>query len=137
MLFYQTIDPSTLELLKKLLAVPLFKDMQLAGGTSLALQLGHRKSIDLDLFGLLTSDDNTFKEALASFEKVITLKKSPNINIFSINDVMVDFVIYSYPWIDEPNTEDGLRMAGLKDIAAIYFINHYKKPNLTLSFTST
>ena len=97
MLFYQTIDPSTLELLKKLLAVPLFKDMQLAGGTSLALQLGHRKSIDLDLFGLLTSDDNTFKEALASFEKVITLKKSPNINIFSINDVKVDFVNYSYP----------------------------------------
>ena len=119
MLFYQTIDTSTLELLKKLLAVPLFKDMKLAGGTSLALQLGHRKSIDLDLFGLFTSDDDTFKTALACFEKVTTLKKSPNINIFAINDVKVDFVNYSYPWIDEIKTEDGLRLAGLKDIAAM------------------
>ena len=50
MLQYQTIEPVTLELLIDLLAIPEFKNLRLAGGTSLALQIGHRKSIDLDLF---------------------------------------------------------------------------------------
>jgi hypothetical protein len=49
MLYYETIDATTLELLKKLFEVPEFKGLRLAGGTSLALQIGHRKSIDLDL----------------------------------------------------------------------------------------
>ena len=119
MLFYKTIDPTTLELLKKLLAVEVFKNLRLAGGTSLALQIGHRKSIDLDLFGILLADDTTFSEALATFEKVTWLKKTPNINIFSINDVKVDFVNYTYPWLDETKSEDDLRLAGLKDIAAM------------------
>jgi Nucleotidyl transferase AbiEii toxin, Type IV TA system len=96
-----------------------FKNMRLAGGTSLALQIGHRKSIDLDLFGTLQADETTFSEALAVFEKVTWLKKSSNINIFSINEVKVDFVNYSYPWLDEITSEDDLRLAGLKDIAAM------------------
>ena len=70
MLFYKTIDPTTLELLKNLQAIAVFKNLRLAGGTSLALQIGHRKSIDLDLFGILQADDTTFSEALATFEKV-------------------------------------------------------------------
>ncbi len=119
MLYYQTIDASTLELLKKLQGLEVFKNMRLAGGTSLALQIGHRKSIDLDLFGTLLADESTFSEALAIFEKVTWLKKTPNINIFSINDVKVDFVNYTYPWIDETKSEDDLRLAGLKDIAAM------------------
>lgn len=119
MLYYQTVDASTLELLKKLLGVPVFKNMRLAGGTSMALQIGHRKSIDLDLFGTLQADDSTFSEALGIFEKITRLKKTPNINIFSINHVKVDFVNYTYPWLDEIKTEGGLRLAGLKDIAAM------------------
>lgn len=51
MLYYQAIDKPTLELLKQLQSIELFKDLRLVGGTSLALQTGHRKSIDLDLFG--------------------------------------------------------------------------------------
>ena len=96
-----------------------FKNLRLVGGTSLALQIGHRKSIDLDLFGTLQADESTFSEALVIFEKVTWLKKSSNINIFSINDVKVDFVNYTYPWLDETKSEDDLRLAGLKDIAAM------------------
>ena len=51
MLYYQAIDKPTLELLKQLQSIELFKDLRLVGGSSLALQTGHRKSIDLDLFG--------------------------------------------------------------------------------------
>ncbi len=60
MLCYQTVDASTLELLKKLQGIEVFKNMRLAGGTSLALQTGHRKSIDLDMLGTLQADETTF-----------------------------------------------------------------------------
>lgn len=37
-------------LIKKLMADQKLIDFRLVGGTALALQLGHRKSIDIDLF---------------------------------------------------------------------------------------
>jgi hypothetical protein len=45
-----------LVLLKKLQQIPLFSELRLVGGTALALQLGHRNSIDLDFFGRLEID---------------------------------------------------------------------------------
>jgi hypothetical protein len=57
MLHYEAIDSKTLELLKLLQKVPDFKNLRLVGGTSLSLQIGHRKSIDIDLFGTINSDE--------------------------------------------------------------------------------
>ena len=56
MLSIQTVLPDTLELLKNLMQQPLLKDMRLVDGTSLALQFGHRRSVDLDFFGSTTED---------------------------------------------------------------------------------
>lgn len=44
------IAPETFKLTQKLQSLPELKDFVLVGGTSLALQLGHRNSIDIDLF---------------------------------------------------------------------------------------
>lgn len=44
------IDPHTFELIQRLQATPGLSDFYLVGGTSLALQIGHRNSIDIDLF---------------------------------------------------------------------------------------
>ena len=119
MLQLSTIDPSTLELLKKLMTFKEFSEMRLVGGTALALQIGHRRSVDLDFFGKIDFENiytaNTFK----SFSKVITLKSSKNINIFSIDDVKVDFVNYTYPWLKSEILIEGLRLAGIPDIAAM------------------
>ena len=49
-LHYQTVSPILIDYLHKLMAHPAFKDFYLVGGTSLALQRGHRLSIDIDLF---------------------------------------------------------------------------------------
>lgn len=51
MLRYETIHPNTLGLLKKIQSLEIFADTRLVGGTALALQIGHRKSVDLDFFG--------------------------------------------------------------------------------------
>ena len=48
MLQYGTVEPRTLDVLKKLLALPELNDFYLVGGTALALYYGHRKSVDLD-----------------------------------------------------------------------------------------
>ncbi|MCK9451395.1 MAG: nucleotidyl transferase AbiEii/AbiGii toxin family protein [Bacteroidales bacterium] len=119
MLHLSTIDTSTLELLKVLMKQPAFSGLRLAGGTALALQIGHRKSIDIDLFGTIDFDSLNIQELFAEFNAVKTIKRSKNINIFIINDVKVDFVNYSYPWLSESLVEDNIRMAAIKDIAAM------------------
>ncbi len=105
--------------LKSLQKVPAFSELRLAGGTSLALQIGHRKSIDIDLFGVLRTDEYAISEALNAIGKVIILKKSENINIYLIDNIKVDIVNYSYSWIEKPIIEDELILAGKKDIAAM------------------
>ncbi len=67
MLYYQSIDFTALELLKKLMAIPQFNELFLVGGTSLALQIGHRKSIDLDLFGRFNIEQEEFSWILKQF----------------------------------------------------------------------
>jgi len=119
MLHYETIDPTTLELLKNLLQIPEFSDLRLAGGTSLALQIGHRKSIDLDLFGKLEADSFAVSSHLSRLGESILLKQTQNIHIYLINGIKVDLVNYPYPWIEEINDRDQLRLAGKSDIAAM------------------
>ena len=119
MLQLSTINTTTLELLKKLMCFDDFANMRLVGGTALALQIGHRKSIDLDLFGDIDFDNVNTAKVFADFNNTITLKRSKNINIFSIDDIKVDFVNYSYPWLQHQLLLDGIRLAGIEDIAAM------------------
>ena len=120
MLSYKTIRPDTLELLKRLMAEPLFDQTRLVDGTALALQLGHRSSIDLDLFGTIEEDTNLTTEVLEQIGQTIPGKCSAHIKSYRICGVKTDIVSYDrYPWIDEPILEDGLRLASPKDIAAM------------------
>lgn len=68
MLHKETVESSTLELLKQLQAESLLQTFNLVGGTALALRLGHRKSIDLDLLmpikALTYFDEIDFNESV-------------------------------------------------------------------------
>ncbi len=96
-----------------------FAGMRLVGGTALALQIGHRKSIDLDFFGNIDFQNIYTAKTFADFNKVVILKSSKNINIFSIDDIKVDFVNYDYPWLQDELVIDGIRLAGFEDIGAM------------------
>lgn len=120
MLSYQTIQPNTLELLKRLMAEPLFYGTRLVGGTALALQFGHRSSIDLDLFGTIEEDTDLTTEVLERIGNTVPGKCSSRIKTYRVCGVKTDIVSYDrYPWIDSPVLEDGLRLASPKDIAAM------------------
>lgn len=117
MLQYHTVDKPTLELLKKLQQTELFSQLRLVGGTSLALQIGHRTSIDL--FGAIETDELDINRELTTIGRLLQLKSSKNIHIYLLNNIKVDIVNYPYPWLAEPIREDGLLLADSKDIAAI------------------
>ena len=119
MLHYETIIPETQSLLEKLSALPVLDDARLVGGTALALQLGHRTSVDLDFFGRINADSEELRDILREVGRVEVASVSKNINIFWINGVKVDMVNYPYPWLDLPIVEDGVRLASLNDIAAM------------------
>lgn len=119
MLSFQTVVPHTLELLKELMDISLFSEMRLVGGTALALQYGHRQSIDLDFFGKLFADTGQIEEALGEIGSYSLLTDTQNIKSFVVNGIKVDFVNYKYDWIDDIVSEDNLRLASPKDIAAM------------------
>ena len=120
MLSIQTIQPDTLELLKHLSAFPELNATRLVGGTALALQYGHRMSVDLDFFGQLPQDKEELIAIAKQVGEAVVLNKSNFILQMTINNVKVDFVDYSrYVWIDEPVKGDGFVLASDKDIAAM------------------
>lgn len=120
MLSIQTIQPDTLELLKRLASQPELAKTRLVGGTALALQYGHRQSIDLDFFGTLPEDKDELIDMAKQIGNVIITNKSKSIVQIVINQIKVDFVDYSrYAWIDEPVQGEGFVLASDKDIAAM------------------
>jgi hypothetical protein len=119
MLHTQTVNPELLGLLNDLMNNPDFHDYYLVGGTALALQIGHRQSIDIDLFGAKELDETEIFNYLNSIGKVQLLKKSKNILIYNVNGIKVDFVCYKYPWVKSPITIQNIRMASKEDIGAM------------------
>ncbi len=119
MLSLRTIEPHTLELLRHLCRLPELEGTRLVGGTALALQYGHRISVDLDFFGSFDKDLD-FEALCRQVGKTEMLSQSKIIKVLKIDGIKVDFVEYSnHPWIDEPIIEDGIRMASPHDIAAM------------------
>ena len=120
MLSLQTVLPNTLELLKVLMQQPLLKDMRLVGGTSLALQYGHRRSVDLDFFGMTTEDVDELTDMMRECSKdLVKGSCTKRIKTYFLNGVKVDVVNYDYKWIDDVVEGGGLRLASPKDIAAM------------------
>jgi hypothetical protein len=91
----------------------------LAGGTALALQLGHRLSVDLDFFSP-TEDISTIRtqleNALAPFQPTLADSSWGNL-VFLAKDVRVGFYGYGYPMVAPLVDTEGIRLASIEDIA--------------------
>ncbi|WP_374443086.1 nucleotidyl transferase AbiEii/AbiGii toxin family protein [Epilithonimonas sp.] len=96
-----------------------FSDFVLVGGTALALQIGHRNSIDLDFFGKKEIEEERILEELEQFGNVEKKAGSKNILVCSVNQIKVDFVNHKYPFLDQRLNIENIRMASPKDIAAM------------------
>lgn len=119
MLHTKSVTPRLLDLLKFLMSQETFSHYMLVGGTSLALQTGHRVSVDIDLFGKQELDELSFSTVLKGFGNTTIVHKTPNIIIYQIDGIKLDIVNYPYPWIREFQTVDNIRLASKEDIAAM------------------
>ena len=81
--------------------------------------MGHRKSVDLDLFGDIDVDVLEINNSLSQVGNITLIKDSKNIHIYIVNGIKVDIVNYTYPWLNDSIEEDNIRMANCEDIAAM------------------
>lgn len=119
MLQTNTVDANTLELLIKLQSDEHLINFHLAGGTSLALQLGHRKSIDLDLFSLDKFDSNNLLEHLEQNYNFKTDYFEQNTLKGSINSIKIDLICHKYALVRPIIKFENIRLYSIEDIAAM------------------
>lgn len=118
---YSILDP------KRLAMLPLFRTFKdrfyLAGGTSLALQIGHRDSIDFDFFSKQDIDTKKlFEELREIFASHIILKTQEEKNTLTIvidNSVKISFFTYKYPLIRNTINDEHITLASIEDIACM------------------
>lgn len=120
MLRSETVKGELFELLRQLMDDPITEDFNLAGGTALSLFLGHRESIDLDLFTVNTFDAAVLEKHLESkygFKK--SFGKDRNTLIGHINDIKTDLIRHPYPYAASLTIKNGIRLYSMNDIAAM------------------
>lgn len=119
MLYKETVSSDTLELLTRLMHDPLISDFFLVGGSALSLQIGHRRSIDLDLFTQKDFDENALLSEVEEKYNFYTDFQSKNTLKGQIDGIKVDFISHKYPLINPLLVIEDVRMAGMQDIAAM------------------
>jgi len=119
MLQKETVTAATLELLTALMLDKKLDDFFLVGGTALSLQIGHRISIDIDLFSQIDFDQNALLEYLEGEYKFQSDFIEKNTLKGQVNNIKVDFISHAYPLVAALNGFDAIRMASLEDISAM------------------
>jgi predicted nucleotidyltransferase component of viral defense system len=122
MLHHSTVEPATFKLAQEIFKIPFIAEkFALAGGTSLALQIGHRTSIDLDLFSPNQFSTKETELILAAHTKwsYQPYSMSNQMLFCFIDKIKCDFVHEPFPFINPPFVKDGIRLYSVADIAAM------------------
>lgn len=119
MLQKETVEKGTMDLIIKLMADEKLMPFNLVGGTALALKIGHRKSIDIDLFTTTDFNSREISDHLTANYNVSRIQTISN-GVFSLIDgIKLDLLAHKYPLIEDLETTEGIRMVSLKDIGAM------------------
>ena len=99
-----------------------FKPYYLAGGTAIAIQLGHRISVDFDFF----SDKKIPKTLYSHVKKILpestslrpAVNNSDELTIFA-NDTKITFLYYPFPLVKPLINLCGLQLPIIQELAAM------------------
>jgi hypothetical protein len=95
----------------------------MAGGTALALQIGHRTSLDFDFYTDKKFDSEELHQKLREqFDDIIVLRKKENTLIVEMNKIVTSFFYYPYPLISPCVEFEKVCFACKEDIAAMKII---------------
>ena len=119
MLFKETVTPALLRIASLLCSIPELAHFRMVGGTAIALQLGHRKSVDIDFFTNEKIDRKILQKVLrAHFKQTEFFISTDNI-MAEIEGVRVElYDDWLIPFRTEPVTLERLRLASTADLAA-------------------
>jgi hypothetical protein len=119
MLHTQTVETRTLDLIKELMADSQLSSFNLVGGTALALKLGHRISIDIDLFSTTAFPSKELASYLIGKYDAADVRILTNGIFCFIKDIKVDLLAHQYPLIGDLDVVEGIRLVSLEDIGAM------------------
>ena len=98
---------------------PALQSFYLAGGTGLALQLGHRLSIDLDFFSSNVVSEDALLGSLQQVTGIKVISKSPETLHLHVSTTKVSFLGYHYPMLFPTHQYGGVSVADPRDIGAM------------------
>jgi len=120
-MFYEILDKKRIAILPLLREFK--KDFYLAGGTGLALQIGHRDSVDFDFFSF--QEINTQKlfdkiiKVFKDYEVLKVLEEENTLSVLIDKKIKLNFLTYKYKMIRKFIEEKDLNIASLEDIACM------------------
>lgn len=118
----ETLAPQTAALFVKLATSGLCgreSGFYLAGGTALALQLGHRQSEDLDFFTAAHLLPTNLVSDLAAIGRVEVVQEEDRTIHMVLDGVKVSFLSFPYPLAFPTLPCEGIMLADQRDIAAM------------------
>ena len=116
-MYEETLSKNTRIVLEKI--APITTSFYLAGGTALALELGHRISVDLDFFNKDTFSISLLVEQLNTLGNLKIEDQSENTFNGSLDGVKISFFYYPYPLLFTTKEYNSVYLADERDIGAM------------------
>jgi len=119
-MFEQVLSKNERDTLAILGKSGLLADVYMAGGTALALQIGHRFSYDFDFFTPKEFDENMMLQRIKKLIPEFKLERKEWRTILGyIKESRFSLFYYSYPFLFKTNNFLGADIADIKDITAM------------------
>jgi predicted nucleotidyltransferase component of viral defense system len=128
-MYWNTVSPLLKQVLIDLMSEELFSPFRLVGGTALSLRIGHRISVDIDLFTDAEYASIDFKEIRSFLENKYRYCSSRNLDnvafgtYFEVGNSKDDFVkidlYYTDEFIFDSVSDDSIKMASENEIIAM------------------
>jgi len=118
-MFTEAISKQTGENLALLGKLKIASDAYLAGGTALALQMGHRISYDLDFFTDKKFKSQIFLKKIGQIKSYHHEKVDWGTILGRLGDIKFSLFYYPYPLLQKPVEFKKVKIAQVSDIAAM------------------
>ncbi|QQG44651.1 MAG: nucleotidyl transferase AbiEii/AbiGii toxin family protein [Candidatus Roizmanbacteria bacterium] len=118
-MFTKTLLPDTFRAIQLISGISEIKKGYLAGGTALALQIGHRISVDLDFFTQEEFNVTELSEKFSSLSEFSQDGTSKWTIWGKVGQTKFSIFYYKYPLLEKTLPFEGIQLASLSDIVAM------------------
>lgn len=115
----ETVGAEVVQALRDLRKSPVLSSFYLAGGTGLALHLGHRRSADLDFFSPEPFAEDTLIQDLQKLPRFSLVAKAPGTLHTEIGEIKLSLLAFGYPLLFPRETFMDVEVADPRDIACM------------------